>query len=221
MEVQETEQKPEAKKSWNPLRLRGGIGPCCAMIDACVSAQTFIRILSVMFMQLMTTFQLCCCALEDLCCCGVSCRSIYRRTWITLTIYSWQTCARQIAPPVGWRHSFLSLDRSLVPQQYMQLLRTRAAQRCTHQSSRRSLTSDVIPLHVPGSVLCSRGEDQRTEVVFIVYDLWPHNTGILATLSQVDAPGQMLRDLTQGFSSRRLPAGIPLKRSLERHSLSH
>ncbi|GFZ45277.1 hypothetical protein JCM24511_03003 [Saitozyma sp. JCM 24511] len=39
-----------SKSSWFPLRLRGGIGPCCAMIDAC----------------------LCCCALEDICCCGLA-----------------------------------------------------------------------------------------------------------------------------------------------------
>ncbi|WOO77321.1 uncharacterized protein LOC62_01G000911 [Vanrija pseudolonga] len=32
------------------LRLRGGIGPCCAIIDGC----------------------LCCCALEECCCCGLA-----------------------------------------------------------------------------------------------------------------------------------------------------
>ncbi|KAL1412928.1 hypothetical protein Q8F55_000677 [Vanrija albida] len=38
---------PEPPK---PLRLRGGIGACCAIIDAC----------------------LCCCALEECCCCGLA-----------------------------------------------------------------------------------------------------------------------------------------------------
>jgi hypothetical protein len=31
-----------SKSSWFPLRLRGGIGPCCAMIDACVSGCSYM-----------------------------------------------------------------------------------------------------------------------------------------------------------------------------------
>ncbi|RSH88556.1 uncharacterized protein EHS24_001101 [Apiotrichum porosum] len=40
----------EQEQTTKPLRLRGGLGPCCAMIDAC----------------------LCCCALEECCCCGIA-----------------------------------------------------------------------------------------------------------------------------------------------------